>query len=198
DFGTGRIVWADLSMSAGATLWNATVDAATGLGLDLNVTWYNATPFLNDIGGAHPSWPDYWHFLIWNVSRWDFADLGPADLPPTRPSICRRGPASLRWTRARVPCGGATRTSRGRLRRRSTTAESTSGERTDGSMSSPSPMAPNCGIGLCSRTRNSPGSRPHPESRTAACTSGPSTGPAGTDPSSPSISSRTTWSGRGP
>ena len=88
DFGTGRIVWADLSMPAGATLWNATMEAATGLGLDLNVTWYNATPFLNDIGEAHPSWPDYWHFLIWNVSRWDFADLGPADLPATNGAVC--------------------------------------------------------------------------------------------------------------
>jgi len=83
DFGTGRILWADLSMPDGASMWNATVDAAARLGLDLNVSWYGAKPFLNDIGDSRPSWPDYWHFLLWNVSRWDFAHLGPADLPAT-------------------------------------------------------------------------------------------------------------------
>ncbi len=83
DFGTGRIVWADLSMSEGANVWNATVEAAAELGLDLNVTWFGAKPFVNDIGDARPSWPDYWHFLLWNVSRWDLADLGPADIPVT-------------------------------------------------------------------------------------------------------------------
>ena len=83
DFGTGRILWADLSMSEGASLWNATVNATARLGLDLNITWYGAKPFINDIGDARPSWPDYWHFLIWNVSRWDLAPLGPADIPAT-------------------------------------------------------------------------------------------------------------------
>src|SRR5207249_53290 len=39
-------------------------------------------------GFRRPSWPDYWHFLIWNVSRWDFADLGPADLPATNGAVC--------------------------------------------------------------------------------------------------------------
>src|SRR3989441_6075695 len=87
DFGTGRILWADLSMPDGASMWNATVDAAGRFGLDLNVSWYGAKPFLNDIGDSRPSWPDYWHFLLWNVSRWDFAPLGPADLPATDGAI---------------------------------------------------------------------------------------------------------------
>src|SRR2546428_6606342 len=81
DFGTGRILWADLSMPDGASMWNATVDAAGRFGLDLNVSWDGAKPFLNDIGDSRPSWPDYWHFLLWNVSPWGFAPLGPAALP---------------------------------------------------------------------------------------------------------------------
>src|SRR3989441_1713819 len=83
DFGTGRILWADLSMPDGASMWNATVDAAGRFGLDLNVSGYGAKPVLNDIGDSRPAWADYWDFLLWNVSPWGFAPLRPAGLPGT-------------------------------------------------------------------------------------------------------------------
>lgn len=77
DFGTGRVLWADVSLPGDATAWNATVTAASALGLTLNVTYFDGQPFVNDIGEMRPVFPDYWHFLLWNVSRWDLADRGP-------------------------------------------------------------------------------------------------------------------------
>ncbi len=76
DFGTGRILWEDVLMSFGQSAWNATAIAADWLGLALNVTWYGTDVFVQDIGAARPSYPDYWHFLRWNVSAWELSDVG--------------------------------------------------------------------------------------------------------------------------
>ena len=81
DFGTGRVLWADVPVPAGGKAWNATVLAADGLGLNLEASWSEYGVFVTDIGDADPVWPDYWHFLVWGAEGWDVADLGAASLP---------------------------------------------------------------------------------------------------------------------
>lgn len=81
DFGDGSVHWADVSLADNRTAIWATERAAGALGFSVEVSWFEGLgAFLSDIDDRDPVFPVYWHFLVWNATRWELAPVGPSNL----------------------------------------------------------------------------------------------------------------------
>lgn len=79
DFGNGRVMWADVPVTEGMNAFNATVEAAEDLGINIDAP----NGLVSNIDGYASAWPEEtWNFWIWNSMdlKWDIAMVGAADI----------------------------------------------------------------------------------------------------------------------
>ena len=82
DFGDARYSWIEVELdNVNRTAFNATVDAATALKLDLKYTVDpNLGAFITKIGDVENAadWTKYWSLILWNStsSSWEYSPLG--------------------------------------------------------------------------------------------------------------------------
>ena len=77
DFGNGQILWADVSVNASMTAYDATLQAAAQLGLEVNATYYSGFGWaVNWIGDDttvyNATSGEFWGFFTWNstIAAW--------------------------------------------------------------------------------------------------------------------------------
>ncbi len=77
DFGDGIVYWADVELTNN-TAFNATENACSYLGLELGFSWSAYGVWVYQIGNKTPTYPEYWHFLLWNntMQDWEYASEG--------------------------------------------------------------------------------------------------------------------------
>ena len=82
DFGDGTYLWAEVELGDNRTAFNATLHAADSLSLTVEYQWFSFGVMVQDIGGHHPSYPLWWHLLLWNrnESSWKSSPVGAADV----------------------------------------------------------------------------------------------------------------------
>ncbi|MFQ6013303.1 MAG: PQQ-binding-like beta-propeller repeat protein [Thermoplasmata archaeon] len=82
DLGDGVVLWQEVLLAENRTGIRATEDAAGALGLSIEVLWSEFGAFVADIGDRDPVFPEYFHLLLWNVSRqdWELSPVGASAL----------------------------------------------------------------------------------------------------------------------
>jgi outer membrane protein assembly factor BamB len=83
DFGNGRILWADVPVSEGMTVFNLTKEAADRLQIEMDYTESSYGVFVTGFDGVLMNWPyEWWHLWIWNstTNSWQMPTLGASDL----------------------------------------------------------------------------------------------------------------------
>jgi len=83
DFGNGRILWTDVPVSEGMTVFNVTKEAANKLQIEMDYIESPYGVFVTGFDGVLMNWPfEWWHLWIWNStsSSWQASMLGADDL----------------------------------------------------------------------------------------------------------------------